>query len=135
MRWFAELTQKELKRGVHRSVQALEWTAPGSVEALCVDSSRRLGLMLSVIVGLVFVGRDVSDGGVEPLVVEPVDPFRGGEFDVGEAVPGLAGLDQFRLVEADLGLHECVVQGVTDRSDGRVDAGVEQVGGEGEGRD
>ncbi|MFI9357948.1 hypothetical protein [Streptomyces lydicus] len=23
-RWFAELTQKELKRGVHRSAQALE---------------------------------------------------------------------------------------------------------------
>ncbi len=51
---------------------------------------------MSVVVGLVFVGRDFSDGGVEPLVVVSVDPFRGGEFDVGEAMRGFAGLDQFR---------------------------------------
>jgi hypothetical protein len=46
---------------------------------------------------------DVSDRGVEALVVEPVDPFRGGEFHVGEAVPGLAGLDQLSFAGADLG--------------------------------
>jgi hypothetical protein len=51
-----------------------------------------LGLVLSVVVGLVLVGRDVSDGGVEKLVVEPVDPFRGAEFDAGQAVPVPAGL-------------------------------------------
>jgi hypothetical protein len=45
-----------------------------------------LGLVLSVVVCLVLVRRDVAGRAVEPLVVEPVDPFRGGEFDVGEAV-------------------------------------------------
>jgi hypothetical protein len=63
-------------------------------------------------------------------VVEPVDPFRGGEFDVGEAVPGLEGLDHLRLVEADLGLHERVVQGITDGADRGVDAGLEEVCGD-----
>jgi hypothetical protein len=47
------------------------------VEALWLDSSRRLGLAL--------------------VVVEPVDPFRGGEFDVGETVPGPTGLDQLSI--------------------------------------
>jgi hypothetical protein len=91
-----------------------------------------LGLVLSVIVGLVLVGRDASDRCMEALVVEPVDPFRGGEFDVREAVPRLAGLDQLRFVEADLGFHERVVQGVADGADRGVDAGVEEVRGEGE---
>jgi hypothetical protein len=50
-----------------------------------------LGLVLSVVGGLVLVGWDVSDRCVETLAVEPVDPFCGGEFDVGEAVPGACG--------------------------------------------
>jgi hypothetical protein len=49
------------------------------VEALCVDSNRGPGLELSVVGGLVLVGRDVSDPAVEALV-EPVDAFRGAEF-------------------------------------------------------
>lgn len=64
------------------------------------------------------------------LVVEPVGPFRGGQFNVRQAVPGLAGLDQLRLVEADLGLHERVVRGVADGADRGVDAGVDKVRGE-----
>jgi hypothetical protein len=62
------------------------------MEALCVGSSRRLRLVLSVVVGLALVGRDVCDRGVEALVVEPVGPFGGGEFDIGQAAPGLRGL-------------------------------------------
>lgn len=85
---------------------------------------------MSVAVGYVFVGRDVSDCAVEPVVVEPVGPFRGAEFDVGEAVPGPTGLDQLRFGEADLGLHERVVQGITNGADRGVDAGLEEVRGE-----
>lgn len=69
-------------------------------------------MVLNVVMGLVLVGRDVSDCRVEALVVEPVDPFRGGEFDVSKAVSRLAGFDQLRLVETDLGLHERVVQSI-----------------------
>lgn len=90
--------------------------------------------MLSVVVGLVLVGRDVPNSGMEALVVEPVDPFCGAELDVGQAVPGPAGLDQLRFEQADLGLHECVVQGVADGANRGGDAGLEQVGGEREGR-
>ena len=104
------------------------------MEALCVDSSGRLGLELSVVVGLVPVGRDVADRGVEALVVEPVDPFSSAEFDVGEAVPGLAQFDQLSLVEADLGFHERVVQSIADGADRGVDAGLGEVRGEREGR-
>lgn len=59
-----------------------------------VESGRRSGLVLRVVVGLVPVGWDVTDCGMEALVVESVDPFCGGEFDVGDvgkAVPGPAG--------------------------------------------
>lgn len=103
-----------------RTLERRVETVPGLVEALCVDSSCRLGLVLSVVIGLVFVGRDVADRRVEAVLVEPVDPFRGGEFNVGETVPGPTGLDQLRLVEADLGFHERVVQGVADAADGGV---------------
>jgi hypothetical protein len=44
------------------------------------------------------------------LVVEPVDPFHGAEFDVGEATPGPSGLDQLGLAEADLGFGRDAVK-------------------------
>jgi hypothetical protein len=78
--------------------------------------------MLSVVAGLVLVGRDVSDRGVKTLVVEPVDPFRSAQFHVGEAVPGLTRFDQLSLVEADLGFHERVVQSIADGADRGVEA-------------
>nr|WP_254707348.1 hypothetical protein [Streptomyces lunaelactis] len=99
-----------------------------------VGSSGRLGLVLSVVVGLVLVGRDVADCSVDALIVEPVAPFRGDEFDIGQAVPGATRLDQLGFVEADVGFHEGVVQGVPDRTDRGVDAGLEEMGGEREGR-
>ncbi|MDF9868582.1 hypothetical protein OKW18_000720 [Streptomyces pratensis] len=64
---------------------------------------------------------------MQTLVVEPVDPFRGRELDAGQGAPGLAGLDQLGFVEADLGLHECVVQGVADGADRGIDAGLEEM--------
>ncbi len=44
-------------------------------------------------------------------VVEPVDPFGGGELEVVEALPGPLGLDEFGLVEPDHGLGQRVVIG------------------------
>lgn len=89
-------------KGVVFGVWGCVRTDVGSVDALCVGSSRLLGLVLSVVVGFVLAGRDDFDRGVKALVVGPVDPFRGGESDVGEAVAGPAGFDQLRFVKADL---------------------------------
>jgi hypothetical protein len=100
------------------------------METLCVDSSRWLRLASSVVVGLVFVGWDVSHRGVKALIVEPVDPFRGAEFHVVQAVPGPARLVQLRFSKSDLGLHERVVQGVADGAGRGVDAGLDEVSGE-----
>lgn len=37
----------------------------------------------------VFRGYEVAAGAVEPLVVVPVDPFQGGEFDLVKGSQGL----------------------------------------------
>jgi hypothetical protein len=65
-------------------------------------------------------GRDVPYFTLEPTVTVPVDPFGGGEFDLGKRLPGPTGLDQLGLEQADRGLHEGIVVGVTNRSDRRV---------------
>jgi hypothetical protein len=46
----------------------------------------------AVVVGLVFGGWDVPDLSVESAVAVPVDPLGGGQFDLGECLPGLRGL-------------------------------------------
>ena len=66
--------------------------------------------MLSVVGGLEFDGWDVAAVLVEAAVVEPVDPFGGGELDLLDGPPGLAGFDQFGLVEAVDRLGERVVE-------------------------
>ena len=52
--------------------------------------------------------RDVAVGFEEAAVVEPVDPFEGGVFEVVEAAPGAAVADELGLVEADDRLGEGV---------------------------
>src|SRR5258708_30221177 len=49
-----------------------------------------------------------------------------------QAPPGSFLLDQLGLVQADRGFHQRVVQRVPDGADRGVDAGLDQVGGEGE---
>lgn len=46
-------------------------------------------------------------------VVEPVDPFRGGDLEVVEALPRPARLDQLGLVEPDDRLGQGVVVGLS----------------------
>jgi hypothetical protein len=70
----------------------------------------RFSSVLSVVVGLVLVVREVPDRGVAPMVVAPVHAFRGADSDVGEAGPGPARSGQLRFAEAGLWLHERGVQ-------------------------
>ena len=66
---------------------------------------------LSASVGLLELRRrGVAEVAVEALVVVPVHPAQGGQFDVVDAAPGAPGgaADQFGLVEADDGLGEGV---------------------------
>jgi len=53
---------------------------------------------LSVIGSLEFDWRDVAAVFVEAAAVKPVDPASGGQLDVLDGPPGLAGFDQFGLV-------------------------------------
>jgi hypothetical protein len=68
------------------------------------------------------------------LVVVPVDPFQGGELDVGERLPGAVAVDLLGLEEADRALGQGVVVAIADRADGGVDASVDQAAGEREAR-
>ncbi len=56
-----------------------------------------LGLVSSVVEVLGFDWWDVAAVLVESAVIEPVDPFGGGIFEVLDGLPGLAWLDQFGL--------------------------------------
>jgi hypothetical protein len=56
--------------------------------------------------------RDLSVGLEEAAVVEPVDPFEGGELEVVEAAPGSPVADKLGLSEAD----HCFREGVVVRS-------------------
>lgn len=75
-----------------------------------------------VIVLLGFGRRDVSDGLEKPSMVEPVDPFEGGEFNSFKVAPGTASMNDLGLVEAVYRFGEGIVVTVADASDGRLDA-------------
>jgi hypothetical protein len=75
----------------------------------CCDSSLGECWVLTVVDQFVFRGCEVVAGAVEASVVVPVDPFQGGEFDVVEAFPGSAVVDQFGFEQADLGFGQRVV--------------------------
>jgi hypothetical protein len=72
---------------------------------------------LTVVGILQFGGRNVTARFIEPLVVEPVHVFQSGELDLLGGAPGPARLDQFGLEQADHGLGQGVVVGVTRRPD------------------
>ena len=72
---------------------------------------------LTVVVGFFLGWWDVADGFEDAAVVEPVDPFQGGVFDVVEVLPWSLASDDFGLIEADDRLRHCVVVGVTDGAD------------------
>src|SRR4051794_13753103 len=79
-------------------------------------------LKLGIVGGLGLGGRDVPDRLEEAAVIEPVDPFEGGELDGFEATPGAAPMDHLGFVEAVDGFGEGVVVAVTDAANRRLDA-------------
>lgn len=90
--------------------------------------------MITVVEGLVLRGRQVAAVLVQPAVVEPVDPFEGGDFDLVNGPRGALGLDQFGLVEAVDRFGEGVVVAVAGGADRGIDTGVDESFGEGDGR-
>ena len=99
-------------------------------EAIWFESRRHSRWLEGGIVGgLGFGGRDVSDGLEQATVVEPVDPFEGGELDGLEGLPGAAAVDDLGLVEAVDGLGQGVVVAVADAADRGLDAGLGQAFG------
>src|SRR4029079_6447122 len=92
-----DVTQRPVQRG--------QCTAPGSPETFwCENSARGWSPDLSVVGRLQFDGWDIPAVLVEAAVVEPVDPFSGGQFDVVDGLPGLTRFDQLGFVQAVDGL-------------------------------
>ena len=84
------------------------------------------GVDVTVVVGLVLHGRDVADGGVEAVVVEPPHSVHGGEFDVVDATPGAVVANDFGLEQADDGFGQRVVVRIATAADRGPDAGLGQ---------
>ena len=75
-------------------------------------------------VGFVVGWRDSSEVVEDSPVVEPVDPFEGGELEVFETAPGAFVPDECGLVEAVDGFGERVDAPIgQERVSGRVEAG------------
>ena len=62
--------------------------------------------MLTVVDLFVFRGCEVVAGAMQASVVVPVDPFQGGQFDVVEAAPRAAVVDQFGFKQANFGFGQ-----------------------------
>ena len=77
---------------------------------------------MAVEVLLVLHGRQVADGAQQAVVIEPPDPFQGGEFYVVESSPGTMLPDHLSLVQPDERFAQGVVVTVTSASYGRLDA-------------
>src|SRR5215213_4679606 len=82
----------------------------------------RHDLKPGVVCGFRLGGRDVADGLEQTPVVEPVDPFKGGELDGLEGAPRTAPMDHLGLEEADHGFSQGIVVRIADTADRRVDA-------------
>ena len=54
---------------------------------------------LPVVVCLSFCRRDVSDGFEQPVMIEPGNPFQGGQLHSLLGLPGSATMDQLSLVQ------------------------------------
>ena len=67
---------------------------------------------MTIVVCFVVGWRDASEVVEDASVVEPVDPFEGGEFEVIKTAPGAFVPDEFGLVEAVDGFGESVVVAV-----------------------
>ncbi len=81
---------------------------------------------LCIVSGLGLGWRDIADGLEKPSVIEPVDPFQGGDFHGLHAAPRTAPVDEFGLVEAVDRLGQGIVVAVTDAAYRWLDPGLGQ---------
>ncbi|MGF7122735.1 hypothetical protein J2X34_003159 [Rhodococcus sp. BE178] len=86
--------------------------------------------MIAVVEGLELGWRQVAAVLVESTVVEPVDPFESGDFDLVNGPPKAPRRDQLGLVEAVDRLREGIVVAVPGGPDRGVDAGLDEPLGE-----
>ena len=73
-----------------------------------------------------FGGRNDSDRFEQPAVIEPIDPFQGGEFDGFEVASWAASMDHLGFVETVDRLGQGVVGAVSDAADRRVQNSLDQ---------
>ena len=116
-------TEPSRRRAPDRRPGATLWTCRSTVSTseplrvcwrLCLVLASGFGqCLLSVVRGLVFGWRDVTDSGVQPAGVPPVDPGEGGQLDVFDGAPRSLHGDQLGLVEPEDRLGQGVVIGVT----------------------
>ncbi len=90
------------------------------------------GFGASVVEVLELEWREVVDRAVRAFGVEPRHPCRGRGLDLSDVAPRALVMDQLGLVQPDLGLRERVVVRITHRSDGWVDAFLDEPVGEGD---
>jgi hypothetical protein len=73
---------------------------------------------LGIITCFGFCGRDISDRFEQAPIVEPVDPFKRGEFHRLGTAPRAAAVDHLGLEQTVDGFGERVVVAVADAADG-----------------
>ena len=78
-------------------------------------------VQLFIVAGFGLGGRNIADGLEEAAVVEPIDPFEGGEFHCFGVAPGSAPVDHLGLEQAVDRLGQGVVIAVADAADRGLD--------------
>ena len=73
-----------------------------------------------------FCRRHIADSFNQSAVLEPIDPFEGGELDRFEVTPGAALTDHLGLVQADDGVSQGIVVEIPDAAHRRFDPGLSQ---------
>jgi hypothetical protein len=82
----------------------------------------RHDLKLGIVGSFRLGGRNVADGLEQAPVVEPIDPFKRGEFDSLEGAPRTAAVDHLSLEQTDDSFRQGIVVRVPDTADRRFDA-------------
>jgi hypothetical protein len=101
---------------------------PGLPEAGWFESRGHGGVLdLGIVACFRLGGWNSADGSEQASIVEPVDPFQGGELDGFQVSPRAAAPDHLGLVEAVDGLGEGIV--VTNPDKGFSGCGFELIAG------
>src|SRR5207245_10907776 len=106
-----------------RATQRGQATAPGLPDAGFFESRRHWEcLKFGIVARFGLGGRHVSDWSEQATVVEPLDPFQGGELDKFQRTPRSPSADHLGLVKAVDALGQSIVIAVADAAHGGLDA-------------